>query len=93
MNLCDSTFLYTAYADDANFILKDENSVRALFSTMKLFSKYSDLKPNLSKCELAGIGVLKGGERALCGLTTINLSQTTIKILMSIYLKPIFSTC
>ena len=48
---------------------------------MKLFSKYSDLKPNLSKCELAGIGVLKGVERALCGLTTINLSQTTMKIL------------
>ena len=48
---------------------------------MKLFSRYSDLKPNLSKCELAGIGVLKGVKRALCGLTSIDLSQTTIKIL------------
>ena len=81
LTLCESTFLYSAYADDATFGLKDENSIRALFDTMKLFSRYSDLKPNLSKCELAGIGVLKGVKRALCGLTSIDLSQTTIKIL------------
>ena len=60
LELCGSTFLYTAYADDATFFLKDGNSVRLLFDTMKLFSNYSDLRPNLDKCEVAGIGVLKG---------------------------------
>ena len=59
LNLCNSTFLYTAYADNATFFLKDEASAKSLFDTMKMLSNYSDLKPNLDKCEIAGIGVLK----------------------------------
>jgi hypothetical protein len=81
LTLCNSTFLYTAYADDATFFLQDEASVKALFNTMKLFSNYSDLRPNLDKCEIAGIGVLKGVKWALCGLKSIDLTQQTIKIL------------
>ena len=48
---------------------------------MKLFSNYSDLRPNLDKCEVAGIGVLKGVNWALCGLKSVDLTQQTIKIL------------
>jgi hypothetical protein len=68
LEMCSSTFLYSAYADDATFFLKDADSVKALFETMKVFSSFSDLKPNLSKCEIAGIGVL-------------DLTQASIKIL------------
>ena len=42
---------------------------------------FSDLKPNYSKCEVAGIGVLKGAFWALCGLKLIDLTNNTIKIL------------
>ena len=81
LDICDSTFLYSAYADDATFFLKDDKSVKALFETIKLFSSYSDLKPNYSKCEVAGIGVLKGASWALCGLKSVDLTTGTMKIL------------
>ena len=48
------------------------------FSVMKIFS---GLKPNKSKCEIAGIGVLKGVQMALCGMECVNLKNNTIKIL------------
>ena len=47
---------------------------------MKIFSNYSDLRPNSDKCEIAGIGVLKGVNWTLCGLKSIDLTQQTIKI-------------
>ena len=47
-------------------------------------SKFSGLKSNKSKCEVAGIGVMKGVKVALCGVQCVNLLTNTIKIL-SIY--------
>ena len=45
------------------------------------FSFVSSLKPNEAKCEIAGIGVLKGVSLALCGMDCINLTKKTIDIL------------
>ena len=45
------------------------------------FSKFSGLKPNKSKCEIAGIGALKGVQVALCGMRFIDLVSNTVKIL------------
>ena len=42
------------------------------------------MKPNISKCEVAGIGALKGTKMALCGIKCIDLRLNTVKIL-SIY--------
>ena len=81
LEICNSKFLYSAYADDVSFYLKDENSVRALSRALKTFSKYSDLKPNTDKCELAGIGALKGVNRVLCGFKPVDLTKSSIKIL------------
>ena len=39
------------------------------------------LKPNLPKCEVAGIGALKGVKVAICGIKYINLTKQIIKIL------------
>ena len=39
------------------------------------------LKPNKGKCEIAGIGVLKGVSLALCGMDCIDLTKKTMKIL------------
>ena len=45
------------------------------------FSYYSDLKPNFYKCEIAGIGSLKGVDVAVFGINCVNLKVKTIKIL------------
>jgi len=76
MEMCDSTFLYSAYADDVFFCLKDSESVKVLMDIIKKFSEYSDLKPNHSKCEIAGIGNLKGVSRAFCRLKSVDLTKT-----------------
>ena len=41
----ENTFLYTAYAEDSTFFLKDENSVTELLSTINYFSSSAGLKP------------------------------------------------
>ena len=45
------------------------------------FSKFSVLKPNKIKCEIAGVGALKGVQVALCGMRCIDLVSNTVKIL------------
>ena len=45
------------------------------------FSIYSGLKPNKSKCKIAGIGVLKGVSLELCGMECIDLTKNSMKIL------------
>ena len=45
------------------------------------FSIYSGLKPNKSKCEIAGIDVLKGVSMKLCELEYIDLTKSSVKIL------------
>ena len=47
----------------------------------KLFSGVSGLKPNTTKCEVAGIGVLKGAQVAVCGMKCIDLRNEAIKSL------------
>ena len=49
----------------------------SIFST---FSKFSGLKSNKSKCEIAGTGVLKGVQVALCGMRCIDLVSNIVKI-------------
>ena len=45
------------------------------------FSHFLGLKPNLTKSEIARIGVLKGGQVAVCGMRCIDLNIDTLKIL------------
>ena len=49
-------------------------------------SQFSSLKINKSKCELGGIGVMKGVIVALCGVECVNLLTKANKIL-GIYLS------
>ena len=60
IKLFENNFLYTAYPDDSTFFLKDKNSIKELLNTINYFSSFAGLKPNLSKCEVAEIGALKG---------------------------------
>ena len=54
-------------------------------SIFDTFSKFSELKPNKSKCEIAGIGALKGVQVALCGMRCTDLVSNIVKILEIYY--------
>ena len=55
--------------------------VKNLINTFKVFSLFSGLKVNFSKCDFARLGSLKKVLQAVCGLKSINLTINTIKIL------------
>ena len=74
-------FLYTVYAGDTTFFLKDSNFVIELMNELKTFSNFSGLKPNKAKCEVAGMGVLNGVQVALCDMKWVNLNNQTLKTL------------
>ena len=61
--------------------MKDLNSVKVIWSSLDQFYTFSGLSPNLSKCEIAGIGVLRDTNVALSGLKCVNLAKESIKIL------------
>ena len=74
-------FLYTAYADDTTFFLKDLDSVKNVLEMMNQFYMVLGLCPNFSKCKIAGTGLLKDAKVALCGLKSLDLTKESIKIL------------
>ena len=81
LNNFGDTFLYTAYADDKTFFLKKMGSIKKLLDTISLFSSFSSLKTNLSKCKVPGIGLLEGVKLPVYGIKCINLTKDAIKIL------------
>ena len=52
-----------------------------MVDTFHLFSEFSGLKPNLSKCWITAIGVLKGVQVVVCGMRCVDLKNDTLKIL------------
>ena len=74
-------FLYTAYADDSTFFLRDILSVKEFINSFNQFYHFSGLKTDIEECEIASIGSLKGPTEAVCGLKCVDLSNDTIKIL------------
>ena len=81
IDLYGYSFSFTAYVDDSNFFLKGIASIRILVDTFKVFSCFSGAKPNINKCEIAGLGILRGAQEAVCGLENTDLTNDTIKIL------------
>ena len=52
-----------------------------LAETIKEFSCFSGLKPNITKWEIAGLVPLKGVLETVCGLKSVDLTNDAIKIL------------
>ena len=77
----DHNFMYRAYTGNTNSFLKDKESLKEVMNIFYTFSIYSSLKPNKSKCETAGIGVLKGVSMELCGMECMDLTKNSVKIL------------
>ena len=73
--------MFIQFMPTTQFFLKDENSIAQISETFKLLSDFLGLKPNTIKCKIAGIGVLKRVQVAICGMKCINLRNKTIKIL------------
>ncbi len=73
--------LLTSYADDTTFFVDNLVSAEEIFNTFSTFSKFSGLKINKKKCEIAGIGAKRGVLAALSGVKNINLNEQAIKIL------------
>ena len=63
------------------FFLKNQSLVTNVLNDTETFSNLSGLCPNLGKCRIAGIGVLKNVNVAVCGTKNINLTKESIKIL------------
>ena len=81
LNIFGHNFLLSAYADDTTFFVQDISSINIIFSTFDIFSSYSGFKLNVSKCEVSGIGILKGVNTALCNVKNVNLNTDSVKIL------------
>ena len=64
------------------FFLKKLGWIKQLLNTISfLFSLFADLKPNISKCEVTQIRLLKGVKVAVCKIKCIDLTKDAIKIL------------
>ena len=81
LNIFNDSFLLSAYADDTTFFVQDLASITLILDIFGVFSIFSGFKLNTSKCEVCGIGVLKGVNTALCNVKNINLTTNFIKIL------------
>ena len=55
------TFLYSTYADDTTFFLRNEKSATGVIKTFDKFSLFSELKINNTEWEIAGINCQKRG--------------------------------
>ena len=72
-------FLYTAYADDSTFFLRNILSVKELINSFNQLYHFSGLKPNTGKCEIAGIGSLKGVTEAVCSLKSVDYQMIQLR--------------
>ena len=81
LRILDFVFLLSAYADDTTFFVADLDSVGIIFATFDCFSVFSGMKINMSKCELAGIGVKRSVVTALSGVENVSLINDCVRIL------------
>ena len=81
LSIFDHEYLYAAHADDTTFFLEDISSIKVVLKDFQSFSSFSGLRPTFTKCKIAGIGVLKSVNVALCGMKCLDLTKECIKVL------------
>ena len=79
LSIFDHEYLYAAHADDTTFFLEDISSIKVVLKDLQSFFSFSGLHPNFTKCEIAGIGVLKNVNVALCGMKCLDLIKNVLK--------------
>lgn len=75
VSIFENTYLFSPYADDSTYFLKNLHSLNELLKTIGIFLPFTDLKPNLRQYEICGICALKGVTVALCGIKCIYLDK------------------
>ena len=73
---------FTALGDDTTFLVRDTQSLRRMLNLAKYFQEYSSLKFNVEKCEACWTGKAKGQSSKNIQCKWINLSRSSIKILL-----------
>ena len=56
LTIFDHCYLYSAYADDTTFFLKDTIAIKNMVDTFHLFPEFSGLKPNYQNVRLQVLG-------------------------------------
>ena len=59
------TFYTQPCSDDTTFFLEDLDTIKNVLEMLNQFCMVSGLRPNFSKCEIAGIGSLKDARRSV----------------------------
>ena len=72
MDKFDNKYFYIANADGAAFFLKAINSMKNVSKNLNSFPKFSGVCPNITKCEIEGIGDLKSVKVELCSKKRVN---------------------
>ena len=67
------------YADDTNFILSDDVSIKEAFRIVNMFELATAASLNLNKTEVFGIGLWKG--RAIWPITNVNIQVENMSVL------------
>ena len=81
LKIFDHEYLYTAHVKNTTFVLEDISSIKVVIKDLNSFSGFSGLRPNFTKCEIAGIGVLKSVNVILCVMKCLDLTKECIKVL------------
>ena len=79
LNFFENSFLYTAYPNDATFFFEGYKVCENFINAIDVLS-FSELKPNLTKCKLAGMSLLKEVIEATCRIKCIDLTKLAVKI-------------
>ena len=67
--------------DDIIFFLEDISSIKVVLKELQSFSSFSGLRPDFTKCDIAGTGVLKSVNVAFRGMKCLDLTEECIKVL------------
>ena len=67
--------------DNTTFFLEGISYIKVVLKDLNSFCSFSGLCPNFTKCEIAGISILKGANMALCGMKCLDLTNECIKVL------------
>ena len=62
-------------------MIQDVNSIKEMVNNFHIWSCFAGFRPNLSKCEIAGIAVLKGVKEPVCGMQCVYLAFDTTIVL------------
>ena len=74
-------FLYFAYADYTTFFLSNKKSATEVIKKFDNCPLFSGIKISNDKCEIAGIGVKKLVQMAICGMECLDSRDDVINIL------------